>query len=262
MRPKRTTTRVGLIGAGAIGSVVAAALHDGRVERAALSGVVAGRDSDPAVFDAILGGSDVVVEAASQAAVATYGPRVRDAGLDLVVVSAGALVDDDLLRALTAPPTGRLLLSTGACGGIDLLRAAQLMHPFGAVRLETTKPGAALIRDWMEPDLRETLLAGEEAISVFTGSAREAVQRFPETANIAALIALATIGFDSVEVEVRAEPDAHSATHVISARGEAGTYRFEIENALSPQNLRTSAVTAYAVLRALTDRSATFTPGW
>jgi predicted dinucleotide-utilizing enzyme len=49
---------------------------------------------------------------------------------------------------------------------------------------------------------------------------------------------------------------------VISARGDAGTYRFEIENALSPQNLRTSAVTAYAVLRALTDRSAVFTPGW
>jgi aspartate dehydrogenase len=254
--------RVGVIGAGAIGSVVAAALHDGRVERAALSGVVAGRDSDPAVFDAILAGSDLVVEAASQAAVATYGPRIREAGLDLVVVSVGALVDDDLLSALTTPPAGRLLLSTGACGGIDLLRAAQLMHPFAAVRLETAKPGAALVRDWMEPHVRETLLAGEDAISVFTGSAREAVQRFPETANIAALIALATIGFDDVEVEVRAEPGAHSATHVISARGDAGTYRFEIENALSPQNQRTSAVTAYAVLRALTDRSAAFTPGW
>jgi aspartate dehydrogenase len=254
--------RVGVIGAGAIGGVVAKALQDGRVEGATLSGVVAGRGSDPAVFEAILEGSDLVVEAASQAAVAAYGPRVREAGLDLVVVSVGALVDDELLRALTTPVPGRLLLSTGACGGIDLLRAAQLMHPLAAVRLETTKPSAALVRDWMKPELRETLLAGEKAIGVFSGSAREAVQRFPETANIAALIALATIGFDGVEVEVRAEPAARAARHVISARGDAGTYRFEIENALSSRNLRTSAVTAFAVLRALTDRSAVFTPGW
>jgi aspartate dehydrogenase len=254
--------RIGVIGAGAIGGVVADALRDGRVEHAMLSGVVAGRDAGREAFEAVLAASDVVVEAASQAAVAEYGPRVREAGLDLVVVSVGALVDDDLLRTLTASSPGRLLVSTGACGGIDLLRAAQLMHPLAAVQLQTTKPSAALVRDWMEPELREQLLVGEKALTVFRGSAREAVQRFPETANIAALIALATIGFDGVEVEVRADPTVHAATHVISARGEAGTYRFQIENALSPENLRTSAVTAYAVLRALTDRSAVLALGW
>ena len=75
-RPRGPVVRVGVIGAGAIGSVVGDALRDGGVEQALLSGVVAGRDSDPAAFEALLEGSDLVVEAASQAAVATYGQRV------------------------------------------------------------------------------------------------------------------------------------------------------------------------------------------
>jgi aspartate dehydrogenase len=253
--------QVGVIGAGAIGSVVAEALRDGKVDGASLGGVVAGRATGRAAFDALLDTCDVVVEAASQDAVAEYGPSVKEAGIDLVVVSVGALVDDELLRTLSAPSAGRLLISTGACGGIDILRAAQLMHPLDAVRLQTTKPGAALVRDWMEPELQQRLVDGEE-LSVFVGPAREAVQRFPQTANISALLALATIGFDGVEVEVRAVGRGGTAAHEITASGQAGTYRFLIENALSPQNVKTSAVTAYAVLRGLTDRSAVLAPGW
>jgi aspartate dehydrogenase len=255
-------TRVGVIGAGAIGSVVADALREGKVDGATLGGVVAGREAARAAFEALLETCDVVVEAASQAAVAEYGPSVKEAGIDLVVVSVGALVDDELLGTLTAPSAGRLLISTGACGGIDILRAAQLMHPLDAVRLQTTKPGAALVRDWMEPELQQKLVDGEEELTVFVGPAREAVQRFPQTANISALLALATIGFDGVEVEVRAVPHGRAASHEITASGQAGAYRFLIENALSPRNMKTSAVTAYAVLRALTDRSAVLAPGW
>jgi aspartate dehydrogenase len=255
-------TRVGVIGSGAIGGVVVDALRGGRVEGATLGGVVAGRTAGRAALDALLETCDVVVEAASQAAVAEYGPSVKRAGIDFVVVSVGAFVDDDLFRSLSAPSGGRLFISTGACGGIDLLRAAHLMQPLDAVRLQTTKPSAALIREWMEPEVRQKLIEGDEELSVFVGSAREAVQRFPETANIAALLALATIGFDGVEVEVRAAPQARAASHEISARGQAGTYRFLIENALSPQNMRTSAVTAYSVLRGLNDRRAVLAPGW
>jgi aspartate dehydrogenase len=251
-----------VIGAGAIGSVVAGALRHGRVAHATLGAVVSGRGAGTAAFQTLLKTCDIVVEAASQAAVVEYGPSVKRAGIDLVVVSVGALVDDELRCTLSAASGGRLLLSTGACGGIDLLRAAQLLQPLDEVRLQTTKPSAALIRDWMEPEVRQKLIQGEEELRVFVGSAREAVQRFPETANIAALLALATIGFDSVEVEVRAAPRALAASHEISARGQAGTYRFLIENTLSPQNMRTSAVTAYAVLRGLADGAAVFTPGW
>lgn len=60
----------------------------------------------------------------------------------------------------------------------------------------------------------------------------------------------------------RADPRAQSARHEITASGEAGVYRFLIENALSAENPRTSAVTAYSILRGLADRSAMVIPGY
>jgi aspartate dehydrogenase len=254
--------RVGVVGTGAIGSVLLEALRTGGVPNATLAGVVEGRSDGRAALDSFLAACDVVVEAASQAAVAEYGPVVKAAGVDLVVRSVGAFADDELLRALGAPSGGRLRLSTGACGGIDLLRAAHRLRPLDEVGLRTTKASSALVRDWMDDDLRRRLTEGDEELTVFRGSARDAVRRFPETANISALLGLATVGLDATAVEVRAAPGASSAMHEISARGAAGTYRFTIENAVAPENRRTSAVTAYAVLRELADLTSPFVPGW
>ncbi len=43
---------------------------------------------------------DIVVEAASQEAVRQYGPLVLEKGLTLIVLSVGALLDDNTLKAL------------------------------------------------------------------------------------------------------------------------------------------------------------------
>jgi aspartate dehydrogenase len=258
--------RVGLIGCGAIGGAIADALQRGAVPGAALAGVLRRRASTEqsavSSVDELLVRCDVVVEAASHAALAAHGPAVTRAGRDLVVLSVGALADDSLRAELTVESGGRVLLSTGACGGVDLLRAAHALEPLEAVALRTTKAGAAVVRDWMEPDLQARLADGGEPVVAFSGPARDAVRLFPETANIAALLALATVGLDRVTVTVVGDPRRTSAKHEIDATGAAGRYRFEIENAVSPANPRTSAVTAYAVVRALADRVGLFTPGW
>jgi aspartate dehydrogenase len=258
--------RVGLIGCGAIGGVIADALRRGAIPGATLAGVLRRRAAaEPAAVSSVeqlASRCDVVVEAASHAALATHGPAVTRAGRDLVVLSVGALADERLREELVVEGGGRVLLSTGACGGVDLLRAAHALAPLEAVALRTTKAGAAVSRDWMEPELQRRLVDGDGPVVAFSGPARDAVRLFPETANIAALLALATIGFDRVTVTVVGDPSRRSAKHEIDARGTAGTYRFEIENAVSPANPRTSAVTAYAVVRALADRAGLFTPGW
>jgi aspartate dehydrogenase len=176
---RQDAVRVGVIGAGAIGTVIADEIRAGRVARMTLAGVVAGRQTPRDQFQALLETCDVIVEVASHAAVAEYGPAVKEAAVDLVVLSAGALVDDSLLGTLSAPSGGRLLISTGACGGIELLRAAHLVRPLDEARLRTTKTSAALVRDWMEPDLRRKLSEGKEPLTVFAGTAREAVKLFP-----------------------------------------------------------------------------------
>ncbi|MEZ5144259.1 MAG: aspartate dehydrogenase domain-containing protein [Acidimicrobiales bacterium] len=254
-RPPR---RVGVIGHGAVGSVVAEALDRG-VPGLVLAGVHA-RSPVPdryraGSFDELLSGADLVVEAASQEAVASYGPAVVAAGADLLVVSVGALRDDGLLATL-GRGAGRLLVTTGAIGGVDQLRAAALLGSLDEVSLTTTKPPRALVRPWMSAAEAAAVEEATAPVAVYDGPAREAVERFPTSVNVAATLSLVTIGFDRVHVRLVADPATDHVEHHIVARGAAGDYEFRFRNVPSPANVRTSAVTPFAVLRGLADLDA------
>lgn len=264
--PSPPTVRVGLIGYGAIGRVVGEALRAGAIPGCRLSAIL--DLSSPDVpervddLDALLATSDVVVEAAGHAALAAYGPAVRAAGRDLYVVSVGALVDDDLRDRLFAPGPGRVLLASGAVGGFDALRAADRLDPLRCVTVITTKPAAVLIEpEWMDPSMIQRLERRTERIEVFRGTAREAARRFPRSVNVTATVALATVGLDTTTVRVIADPHTEHVEHVVEAHGAAGSYVFAFRNNRSPGNPRTSAITPYAVLRALADRTATVVVG-
>lgn len=263
-RPATPPRRVGVIGHGAVGSVVAEALARG-IPGLVLAGVHAHSPVPDRYraesFAALLDGSDLVVEAASQDAVASYGPSVVSGGRDLLVVSVGALRDDALLATLRRG-AGRLLVTTGAIGGVDQLRAAALLGALDEVSLTTTKPPAALVRPWMT---RAELAALEEAtgaVEVYAGPARQAVERFPTSVNVAATLCLVTLGFDRVHVRLVADPATDHVEHHVTARGAAGEYEFRFRNVPSATNVRTSAITPYAVLRGLTDLDAHTVIGW
>ena len=253
--------RVGLIGEGAIGREVASALTAGRIEGARLGGVLTRSGGDGRCSDiaGLLDVSDVVVEAAGQAAVRELGADVIASGRDLLVVSVGALVDPTLLDRLRSGP-GRLSVSSGAIGGLDALRAAMLAatdegHGLESVELITTKAPGSLLEDWMDDDLRRRLTAGTERIEVFRGSASEAVTRFPRSVNVSATLGLATLGMDRTRVTVVADPEVGENEHRIRATGVVGTYEFVLRNAPSPENPRTSRLTALSVLRWIADRA-------
>ena len=248
--------RVGLIGCGAIGSVVARELSAGAVDGAELTAVFDLLVDHPLRVedrDSLLSRSDVVVEAAGHGALHEHGVAVRESGIDLLVVSIGALADEDLETALKQAEGGRLFLCTGAIGGFDILRAAMLHGPLDEVAITSTKPAVALSRPWMDETVLEALASGAQPVTVFDGPARQACALFPESANVTATLSLATVGFDRVRVQMVGDPAATRVRHVVGASGSAGTYELSFENAASPDNPRTSAVTAYSVLRALTD---------
>ncbi|MXW42136.1 MAG: DUF108 domain-containing protein [Acidimicrobiia bacterium] len=261
----RAGLRVGLIGCGAIGSVVARELAAGAVDQVELSGVfdleVGHRLGVPDI-DTLLRCSDVIVEAAGQEALRQYGVRVREAGVDLLVVSIGALVDQDLEASIRHAQGGHLYLCTGAIGGFDILRAALQFGPLQEVRITSTKPARSLKRPWMSQSLLDALDSGAGSaanfqasgvVTVFDGTAREASKKFPESANVTATLSLATVGFDKVRVQLLGDPEATGVRHEVYAAGAAGTYELSFANVASADNPRTSAVTAYAVLRALGD---------
>ena len=248
-------TKVAVLGCGAIGGTVARALRAGRVPGAELTGVVHRDPVDPPDLPVIdetsaIAGSDLVAECAGHAALAGTGPKVVAAGVDLLVTSVGALTDTVLLDALSAGP-GRVALTTGAIGGLDLLRSAAAMGGLRRVRITTTKRPAILEQPWMEEPELTRLRTTTEPLVLRHGGAREIAMAFPRSANVAASVALAVGDWDTVEAAVVADPAAERTTHLIEADGTAGRYRFEIDNLPSEQTPTTSAVVPFAVLRAI-----------
>lgn len=255
--------RVAVVGHGVIGAVVAAEVARGGVPGAELVGVVARRrPEDPAgpviTTDEALAQADLIVECAGQAAVHELADAVLGRGLDLVVTSAGALLDDRLGPRLGDLGPGRLLVTHGAVGGLDLLASAARSGQLETVRLRTTKRAEALVRDWMDPEEAERIRSADEPTIVFDGRPAEAARLFPDSLNVVAALATAVGSTDRVAVELVGDPSATRTTHEIRASGAIGDYHFIIRNTPSSQNPRTSAVTAWSVLQtvsSLTERA-------
>ena len=193
---------------------------------------------------------DIVVEAAGQQAAAEYLPDVLEAGIPVIMASTGALADPALFaRLANAAQKGgtRLSLPAGAIGGLDYLRAVA-GHPSTRVCYTSRKPPASF---------REELAAiGHDAdglrseILLFEGSAAAAAQRYPRNLNVAFSIALAA-GLDKVTVKVIADPLVVRNTHELDIDGVLGQARMSFANTPSPDNPKTSMLTAYSLRAAL-----------
>ncbi|MBR1218802.1 aspartate dehydrogenase [Bradyrhizobium sp. U87765 SZCCT0131] len=230
------------------GAARAAALLDRHADLAREHGVVHAADE--------LAGLDLVVECAGQAALAAHGPAVLAGGADLVIASVGALADDGFhaaLRAAAQRGNARIHLPAGAVGGIDALKAAQLAG-LDDVLYRGRKPPAAWKGSPAEGLLN--LDALRDARVFFSGSAREAARSYPKNANVAAIVALAGLGFDATRVELAADPAIARNVHEIEFRSRAGTVAIRIENAPAPDNPRTSLGTAHSLARAVLNATA------
>lgn len=243
---------LGIIGCGAIGTDVAKAadamkeiekiyLHDLKPEASEkLCGILEKGIIKP-VADFLVD-VDVVFEAASQQAVGQYGQLVMEAKKDMVIMSIGSLFDDTLrkkLETLARKNKCKIYLPSGAVCGIDGVLAASIER-LDSVTLVTTKSPISLG------------IKVEDRTVVFTGSAREAVKRFPKNINVAACLSLAGVGFDETKVEIVADPMETRISHKILAHGRFGRLRAEVENMPNPNNPQSSymaSLSAIAILR-------------
>jgi len=257
--------RVGLIGLGAIGRGVLRLLRsDDEVEL--VGALVANLDKSrdpgaPAVCGSLAELLDkrpeVIVELAGHAALRCYGPPVLRAGVDLIVISVGALADPGVERAITEAARaggGRVLVASGAIGALDAIASAAVCGGLKRVTHTTRKPARALL----EPAEAALLTEPRE---LFRGSAREGALRFPESINVAAAVSLAGIGLDRTEVCVIADPTVHRNSHEVVAQGDFGDLRFEIHNIPSDDNPRTGRLVAMSIVHALRRRHARLVVG-
>ena len=89
----------------------------------------------------------------------------------------------------------------------------------------TRKPLTALLNESLT---EETIL--------FEGTAKEAIERYPENMNVAITLSLAGIGVDDTKVTIIADPPVEKNIHSIGARGDFGEMEMNIENNPSPKN--------------------------
>ena len=176
-----------------------------------------------------------------------------EAGVGVVVLSAGALIEDALRTAAEAAAsrTGALLfVPSGGIGGLDALKTACLAGVDDA-SIEVAKPPAAW-KGIAYVDSRGFQLQNLKGpLTLFEGTAREGVPHFPQNVNIAAILALGGIGPDRTRLKVVADPGLTLNTHTIRVSGRSGRFTFRFENVPAPENPKTSWLACYSALAAL-----------
>ncbi len=189
----------------------------------------------------------LVVECAGHAAVRDAVPCVLRAGIDVVIVSIGSLSDAKLLADLEMAAVAgdsRLIVASGAIGGLDALRAAKRAGLTSVAYLGCKPPAA-----W-RGSAAESLCDLSKITSrtvFFEGSAEEAARRFPKNANVTAAIALAGIGFDRTKVSLAADPAITCNTHNVTAQGAFGEFSIALHNNPLPDNPKTSLLAAMSM---------------
>lgn len=259
--------KVGLLGAGAIGSVLATALDHSRPgapqiaadliaisdqdrERAAkLSAELSGHP--PVVsIDEMIDRSELAIEAASQAALPNFVPKALARGRNMMIMSVGGLLGHEEWFRQAGEKGCRIYVPSGAIAGLDGIKSASIGRLESAM-LTSRKPVAALKGSQYVSDRGIQLESFQAETAIFEGSAEEAARAFPATSNVAASLRLAVGTAVPVKVRVMAVPGGKQNVHEIRVHGEFGRLSMTVENVPSKTNPRTSQLAAFSAIATL-----------
>ncbi|HEY6992926.1 MAG TPA: aspartate dehydrogenase [Xanthobacteraceae bacterium] len=254
-------TRVAIAGLGAIGRAVARKLADGmpglalacaatRDHTKARAWLDAERITCPLVEPELFPlHAELAVECAPAAVLERICRPMLEAGKQVMVLSAGALLPRPELVELAKRRGGQIIVPTGALLGLDAVTAAAEGRIY-SVRMSTRKPpgGLAGAPYLVANGISVEGLNGPKR--VFAGSAREAAAGFPANVNVAAALSLAGIGPDRTMIEIWADPSVDRNCHTIEVDSDSARFTLSIENVPS-ENPRTGRITALSVLAAL-----------
>lgn len=254
--------KIGLIGCGAIGSLMAKAVDEGRVKaelvyvydiskEAALKLVKELRNK-PKVLNGLEEmlrdrELEVIVEAASDEALLEYLKPIIDAGKEILVMSIGGLLFPEA-RRIYEENSGRIHVPAGAIAGLDAVQAISLVG-VDRVVLTTRKPPAALAYSEYFKEKGIDLKKVREPMLVYEGPVEDALKHFPRSVNVAA--ALALYSKSGVTVRIIADPSRKDILHEIDVESKVSDLKIIVENVPHPDNPRTSYLAALSCIQKL-----------
>ncbi len=259
-------TRIGLLGCGAIGTQIAIAIDSGKIpaslthvyddSKVASAALVEKLKNKPEIVENphLLSSHpvNIVVEAASQDAVRDVGLSVLQNKRDLMIMSVGALLDESIYDILSDACTDfrkTIFLPSGAIAGLDGIKS--IKDELESVSITTTKHPRSLRGAKFFENSDIDLDSISSPVTIFEGSAKEAVYLFPANINVAALISLSGIGSEKTKVRIVADPDTDKNTHHIEASGTFGKMTFTVENFPDPENPKTSRLAILSAIETL-----------
>jgi aspartate dehydrogenase len=254
----RADLRVAVVGQGPIGTRVVEALDRGidGMLLAAVSvhepekhrGRLGNLARPPAILpiEALCEVADIVIECAPGSLLRSIVAPFAASGKTAVVLSAGALLDNEDLIELARQNGGQIVVPTGALIGLDAVTAAAVGN-IHSVRMVTRKPVQGLVG---APYIVENNIDIEritEPLKIFEGTAREAARGFPANLNVAVALSLAGIGPDRTRLEIWADPGVTRNIHRVEVESDSARFSMSIEN-IPSENPKTGIITALSVI--------------
>jgi len=255
--------RLGIVGCGAIGSLVARLLEQKKssfrvaavLDRVSASAVKLSKSlkSRPTVcanLNQLLSKCDWVLEAASVRAALPTAEAALKRRKPLVMMSTGGfLLNQKRLSALAAQYRTKIYLPSGALCGLDGLKAARQIGKIKELSITSTKPPLGFKgAPGLTVAQKRLLDQSKSAFYLYKGDVWGAVERFPANVNVAATTALASGTPKKLKVRVMADPKIQSNQHEIRVSGDFGELTAVTRNRPSKQNPKTSALAIQAAL--------------
>ena len=159
----------------------------------------------------------IIVEAASQKAVKDYIKPITSQGIKFIIMSSGALLGSDY-------ETKNIFVPSGAIGGLDAISSAALTK-IKKVVLSTKKNPKAFDMNNTKPQI------------IFQGTAQEAAKRFPRSMNVASTLSF-IVKPAKVQVQLFSDPTIKKNTHEIKIEWQFGEMLLRFSNDPHPENPR------------------------
>jgi aspartate dehydrogenase len=172
--------------------------------------------------------ADIVIECAPGKLVRSIVVPFVSRGKTAIVLSAGALLENEDLIGLDA-------VTAAAEGEIQ------------SVRMVTRKPVSGLAG---APYLVENNIDIADIVAplkIFEGTARDAAKGFPANLNVAVALSLAGLGADRTILQIWADPTVTRNVHRVEVESDSARFSMSIEN-IPSENPKTGRITALSVI--------------